>query len=64
MEKTNFQLILESKPICGICGSEMLAMYGCGWDYDRVICSERDCGAEIMFETTTPLKEADLMGVL
>jgi hypothetical protein len=55
--KSNFQKLLEMEPVCGICGSKMLPMYGCGWDYDHIVCPERDCGAEIMFETTTEAKD-------
>jgi hypothetical protein len=50
---SNFQKLLEMEPVCGICGSQMWPMHGGGWDYDRIVCPERDCGAEIMFETTT-----------
>lgn len=31
----------------------MLAMYGCGWDYDRFVCAEIGCDFEYELETTT-----------
>jgi hypothetical protein len=45
----------QEKIVCDICGGVMHPMYGCGWDYDRIICAERDCGAEIVYPTTTEL---------
>ncbi len=38
---------------CPVCGGIMLLMYGCGWDYDRLICGSRGCPGEIELETTT-----------
>ena len=28
---------------CPKCQSPMLFMFGCGWDYDRYVCSDRGC---------------------
>jgi hypothetical protein len=39
--------------LCPECGSTMIFMYGCGWDYDRWICSQRGCHGDIELETTT-----------
>jgi hypothetical protein len=39
--------------ICPECGEPMMAMYGCGWDYDRFICSKFMCDGEIELETIT-----------
>ena len=25
----------------------------CGWDYDRLICGDKDCDYEVEFETST-----------
>ena len=36
---------------CPKCGAPMHIMYGCGWDYDKMICSERWCDYEIELET-------------
>lgn len=45
---------------CDICGAVMVPMWGGGWDNDRMICSDgRDCGAEIVFPTSTPVDEND-----
>ena len=32
-------------------------MYGCGWDYDRLICGDKDCDNEVEFETTTNIDD-------
>jgi len=53
-----FERAIQQKEIrCDICGGIMLPMYGCGWDYDRIICAERECHAEIQYPTTTEAKE-------
>ena len=41
----------NDKQICPKCGESMLMMYGCGWDYDRLICSK--CDYEFEFEFTS-----------
>jgi len=38
---------------CDICGGRMLPMYGGGWDNDRFVCTNSDCGAEIVFATSS-----------
>lgn len=43
----------KEKQICPKCGKPMLMMYGCGWDYDRLICGNRNCDYEYEFETTS-----------
>lgn len=53
MTETNFRKSIKGKAFCDICGKEMLPLYGCGFDHDRLICPDRDCGAEIVFPTTT-----------
>ena len=40
-------------PKCPECGEPMLAMYGCGWDTDKFICSQFMCDGEIELDTTT-----------
>jgi ribosomal protein S27AE len=47
----------EMREYCPRCGSELIAMYGVGWDYDRKVCGKRGCDYEIEFETTTDLYE-------
>jgi len=53
--KTQFEIMAMNAPIpCDICGGFMHPLYGGGWDNDRMICGERDdCGAEIVFPTST-----------
>lgn len=41
----------NEKQICPKCKSSMLMMYGCGWDYDRLICGR--CDYEHEFKTTS-----------
>ena len=43
----------NEKQICPKCNEHMLMMYGCGWDYDRLICGNRNCDYECEFETTS-----------
>ena len=54
-----FERIAKRKLIkCDICGGVMLPMYGGGWDNDRIVCGDvMDCGAEIVFPTSTPVME-------
>lgn len=42
---------------CDICGEVMHPMYGGGWDKDRIVCAGRDCGAEIVYPTSTEIDE-------
>jgi hypothetical protein len=52
--KTQFERLAASCPIpCDICGNWMHAMYGGGYDIDRICCSDPDCCAEIEFPTST-----------
>lgn len=43
--------------ICPECGREMAMLYGCGWDYDRWVCTYRVgaiiCPGEIELDSTT-----------
>ena len=48
---TQFEKMTTEEIICDICGELMIALYGGGWDNDRMICNA--CGAEIVFPTTT-----------
>lgn len=55
---TQFEIMSKKKEVrCDICGGLMLPMPGGGWDNDRMICTDRDCGAEIVFPTSTPAEE-------
>lgn len=48
-----FREIAERNIKCEICGSETIAIYGGGWDYDLIYCRDKNCGAEYEFPTTT-----------
>lgn len=52
-DKTVFEQVIEMNQNCDICGSIMLPMYGGGWDNDRIVCTNRECCAEIEFPTST-----------
>lgn len=56
---TIFEQIANQNPYCEICGGEMIALYGGGWDNDRIYCKDDDCGAEYEFPTSTSVDEAD-----
>ena len=47
------QLKEQEDPCCPVHNTKMLMMYGCGWDYDRWLCVEKQCYEEIELETTT-----------
>ena len=51
---TQFDISMKRNGVlCDICGEVMHPMYGGGWDNDRFVCAGRDCGAEIVFPTST-----------
>jgi len=55
---TEFERMLQRKVVkCDICGEVMHPMWGAGWDNDRFICADRDCGAEIEFPTSKEPEE-------
>jgi hypothetical protein len=58
-DKTQFQLMAEKEIRCDICGGLMLPMFGGGWDNDRMGCTDRECGAEIVFPTSTETEKDD-----
>lgn len=52
---TQFERALKEEIRCDICGEIMHPQAGGGWDNDRIICADiRNCGAEIVFPTSTP----------
>ena len=53
---TQFEKAIKGKVKCDICGGLMLPMYGGGWDNDRIVCTDRDCQAEIEYPTSTEVK--------
>ena len=50
---TIFEELANRHIKCEICDSETIALYGNGWDNDRIYCVDEDCGAEYEFPTTT-----------
>jgi hypothetical protein len=60
MSKNIFERVIDMKPVCDICGKSMRALYGCGWDYDILACSDPDCGADIVFSTSTEVKTDEI----
>lgn len=59
---TIFEEIAKRHIECEICQSSTIALYGCGWDNDRIYCANDDCGAEYEFPTSTVIKEAEQCG--
>jgi len=56
---TEFEKMINRKITCDICGGDMVAIWGGGWDNDRLTCDAYNCGAEIVFPTSTKAKEDD-----
>ena len=52
-----FEQIAKQEPSCEICGGEMIALYGGGWENDIIYCKDADCGAEYKFPTSTIVDE-------
>ena len=50
---TQFEKATQSPIACDICGGIMRPMHGGGWDNDRIVCADRECGAEIVYPTST-----------
>jgi hypothetical protein len=44
---------------CPKCGTELVLLYGCGWDNDRVLCGSKKCSYELELEDTTYPGEAE-----
>lgn len=57
-----FERMASQKIKCDICGSPMLPMYGWGWDNDRMVCTDSECMAEIVFPTSTEANVEDVEG--
>lgn len=55
--KSLFEIALESGHKCDVCGKELIFMHGGGSDYDMAHCSDRECGAEYQFPTTTEVEQ-------
>ena len=50
---TQFEKAIQGPVMCDICGEIMQNKYGVGWDNDRLVCTNRECGAEIEYPTST-----------
>lgn len=60
---TQFEKAIQQGPItCDICNGIMHPMHGGGWDNDRIVCADRDCGAEIIYPTSTEVDNAHISG--
>jgi len=57
MKMTEFVKMASRDVKCDICGAIMLPMWGGGWDNDRMVCTDMECGAAIEFPTSTPLED-------
>lgn len=57
---TLFQELAARNLPCELCGSPTVALYGGGWDNDRIYCTNKDCGAEYEFPTTTVIDESEV----
>lgn len=51
-KETLFEEISKRDIKCEVCGSPTVPMAGAGWDYDRIACTDMECGAEMVFMTT------------
>jgi len=54
-----FEKAIDVPIKCDICGADMHPMYGGGWENDRILCSDRECGAEIVYPTSTPVEKCN-----
>jgi len=55
-QETQFEKIIKKVVKCDICGEIMHPMWGDGWDNDRLLCAAKDCGAEIVYPTSTEIQ--------
>ena len=55
---TLFEEIASRHIKCEICQGETISLYGCGWDNDRIYCTDDECGASYEFPTSTTLEGA------
>ena len=54
---TQFEKAIQEPVMCDICGEVMHPMYGGGFDNDRIVCANRECGAEIEYPTSTGVND-------
>lgn len=41
------------KGVCPICGTELMRMFGEGWDWDHAICPESGCDYDVELDVMT-----------
>ena len=61
---TIFEELAKRQIECELCGGETIALYGGGWDNDRIYCRDVNCGAEYVFPTTTTIDTAGEYDIL
>jgi len=44
---------------CPVCGGDMYLIFGCGWDYDRLLCCDYECIGERELDKTTEFEQED-----
>jgi len=54
---TIFEQLADIGIKCEICEANTISLYGEGRDNDRIYCSDRECGAEYVFPTSTEIEE-------
>jgi hypothetical protein len=59
---TKFEEMASKEVVCDICCRTMYPLPGNGWDNDRMICEDRECGAEIVFPTSTEVHNKEISG--
>jgi len=59
---TQFEKATQENIVCDICGEIMHPMYGGGWENDRLVCADRECGAEIVYPTSTEVPNDEFRG--
>jgi hypothetical protein len=51
--------LVGGTPVCDICGAEMIAIHGNAFDHDLIYCTDPECGAEVVFPTSTAVEEGE-----
>ena len=55
---TEQELDLQDKllGVCPKCGTKLVRVWGCGWDWDMAICPERGCDYSRELDTMTSIE--------
>jgi hypothetical protein len=51
-----FERMAKEDLRCDICGGPVEPVHGGGWENDRIVCLDRECGGEIVFATSTVIE--------